>query len=83
MRYSGAGLGLSIVAGIVSAHQAPSPWRTFDGGCRFSLLLPGQEQRPGAGSAVTALLPESLLPGEHQPRQQQPQGTHNRIRATR
>ncbi|MFF2245622.1 sensor histidine kinase [Arthrobacter sp. NPDC058130] len=42
MRYSGAGLGLSIVAGIVSAHQGTVTVENVDGGCRFSLLLPGQ-----------------------------------------
>ena len=42
MRYSGAGLGLSIVAGIVSAHQGIVTVENVDGGCRFSLLLPGQ-----------------------------------------
>jgi signal transduction histidine kinase len=42
MRYSGAGLGLSIVAGIVSAHQGTVTVENVDGGCRFSLLLPSQ-----------------------------------------
>jgi len=42
MRYSGAGLGLSIVAGIVAAHQGTVTVENVDGGCRFSLLLPGQ-----------------------------------------
>ena len=42
MRYSGAGLGLSIVAGIVSAHQGTVTVENVDGGCKFSLLLPGQ-----------------------------------------
>ncbi len=42
-RYSGAGLGLSIVAGIVKAHEGAVTVENVDGGCRFSLLLPGQE----------------------------------------
>ena len=42
MRYSGAGLGLSIVAGIVSAHQGTVTVENVDGGCRFSLLVPSQ-----------------------------------------
>jgi signal transduction histidine kinase len=43
LRFSGAGLGLSIVAGIVAAHQGSVTVENVDGGCRFSLLLPGQE----------------------------------------
>jgi signal transduction histidine kinase len=43
LRYSGAGLGLSIVAGIVKAHEGTVTVENVDGGCRFSLLLPGQE----------------------------------------
>ncbi|MGY3380502.1 signal transduction histidine kinase [Arthrobacter sp. TE12231] len=43
LRYSGAGLGLSIVAGIVQAHEGTVTVENVDGGCRFSLLLPGQE----------------------------------------
>ena len=42
LRYSGAGLGLSIVAGIVSAHQGTVSVENVDGGCRFSLLLPAE-----------------------------------------
>lgn len=41
--YSGAGLGLSIVAGIVQAHEGTVTVENVDGGCRFSLLLPSQE----------------------------------------
>lgn len=51
MRYSGAGLGLSIVAGIISAHQGTVTVENVDGGCRFSLLLPGQGP---AGAATPA-----------------------------
>ncbi len=61
MRYSGAGLGLSIVAGIVSAHQGTVTVENVDGGCKFSLLLPGQgpggeaspADTPDAGVAAT------------------------------
>ena len=53
MRYSGAGLGLSIVAGIVSAHQGTVTVENVDGGCRFSLLLPGQGSA-GQESAAAA-----------------------------
>jgi signal transduction histidine kinase len=42
MRYSGAGLGLGIVAGIIAAHQGTVTVENVDGGCRFSLVLPGQ-----------------------------------------
>jgi hypothetical protein len=57
MRYSGAGLGLSIVAGIVSAHQGTVTVENVDGGCRFSLLLPGQGaagQEPGGSHGTAA-----------------------------
>jgi signal transduction histidine kinase len=43
--YSGAGLGLSIVAGIVRAHEGTVTVENVEGGCRFSLLLPIQEHR--------------------------------------
>jgi signal transduction histidine kinase len=56
MRYSGAGLGLSIVAGIVSAHQGTVTVENVDGGCRFSLLLPGQgssgQEAPAEGATA-------------------------------
>ncbi|MFE4230424.1 sensor histidine kinase [Arthrobacter sp. NPDC056886] len=58
MRYSGAGLGLSIVAGIVSAHQGTVTVENVDGGCRFSLLLPGQG--PG-GEASPADAPNAAV----------------------
>jgi signal transduction histidine kinase len=65
MRYSGAGLGLSIVAGIVSAHQGTVTVENVDGGCRFSLRLPGQEaagQEPVAGGATA---PAASAQGSH------------------
>jgi signal transduction histidine kinase len=55
LRYSGAGLGLSIVAGIVSAHQGTVSVENVDGGCRFSLLLPAEEvHREILGQGSTA-----------------------------
>jgi signal transduction histidine kinase len=36
----GAGLGLAIVRGIVSAHQGSVQVENVDGGCRFEVLLP-------------------------------------------
>ena len=58
MRYSGAGLGLSIVAGIVSAHQGTVTVENVDGGCKFSLLLPGQGP---AGEASPADAPDAVV----------------------
>lgn len=60
LRFSGAGLGLSIVAGIVAAHQGSVTVENVDGGCRFSLLLPGQES-PGRES------PDQEPPGRESP----------------
>ncbi|QSZ50956.1 HAMP domain-containing sensor histidine kinase [Arthrobacter sp. D5-1] len=39
-RYSGAGIGLSMVAGIVKAHGGSVTVENVDGGCRFALSLP-------------------------------------------
>ncbi|WP_125613967.1 sensor histidine kinase [Specibacter cremeus] len=39
-RFSGAGVGLSLVAGIVRAHQGSVEVANVDGGCRFSLRVP-------------------------------------------
>ena len=39
-RYTGAGVGLSIVAGIVKAHDGTVMVENVDGGCRFTLRLP-------------------------------------------
>ena len=38
--YSGAGIGLSMVAGIVKAHGGSVTVGNVDGGCRFALKLP-------------------------------------------
>ncbi|RAN69586.1 hypothetical protein B5P43_35535 [Bacillus sp. SRB_336] len=39
-RYSGAGVGLSVVAGIVQAHRGSVDVANVDGGCRFTLQVP-------------------------------------------
>lgn len=39
-KYSGAGIGLSMVAGIVKAHGGAVNVENVDGGCRFTLSLP-------------------------------------------
>ncbi|MFF2032449.1 sensor histidine kinase [Arthrobacter sp. NPDC058192] len=63
LRYSGAGLGLSIVAGIVSAHQGTVSVENVDGGCRFSLLLPAEEVHGEIlGQAPTAGAPTAGAP---------------------
>ncbi|WP_426998828.1 sensor histidine kinase [Pseudarthrobacter sp. N5] len=48
-RYSGAGVGLSMVAGIVRAHGGNVTVENVDGGCRFALRLPGDVDAPVAG----------------------------------
>ncbi len=49
-RYSGAGVGLSMVHGIIQAHRGALEVANVEGGCRFLLRIPaGQESR---GSAV-------------------------------
>ncbi|WP_371261046.1 sensor histidine kinase [Arthrobacter sp. yr096] len=53
--YSGAGIGLSMVAGIVKAHGGWVTVNNVDAGCRFALSLPA------------GLLPPSSLPGESLP----------------
>lgn len=51
--YSGAGIGLSMVAGIVQAHGGTVQVENIDGGCRFALSLPegGANGSPAAGHA--------------------------------
>ncbi|RNL57551.1 cell wall metabolism sensor histidine kinase WalK [Arthrobacter oryzae] len=44
--YAGAGIGLSVTAGIVSAHDGTVDVENVDGGCRFSLLLPAMDAAP-------------------------------------
>ncbi|MFJ5955775.1 sensor histidine kinase [Paenarthrobacter sp. NPDC092416] len=45
-RYSGAGIGLSMVAGIVKAHGGAVTVENVDGGCRFALSLPAGSGTP-------------------------------------
>lgn len=49
-RYSGAGVGLSIVHGIVQAHGGTLEVANMDGGCRFLLRIPAgnPQQKPAA-----------------------------------
>jgi signal transduction histidine kinase len=62
--YSGAGVGLSMVAGIARAHRGSVSVENVDGGCRFTLRLPadgndgpdpgahrGSAERPGTHRA--------------------------------
>ncbi|MCF3141292.1 HAMP domain-containing histidine kinase [Paenarthrobacter sp. AR 02] len=51
--YSGAGIGLSMVAGIVKAHGGTVGVTNLDGGCRFALSLPAGSTRDGSPSATT------------------------------
>ncbi|MBT2587513.1 cell wall metabolism sensor histidine kinase WalK [Arthrobacter sp. ISL-95] len=44
--YSGAGIGLSMVAGIVKAHGGSVTVDNVDGGCRFALSLPAGASSP-------------------------------------
>ncbi len=46
--YSGAGIGLSMVAGIVKAHGGWVSVDNVDGGCRFALSLPAGAHPPEA-----------------------------------
>lgn len=50
--YSGAGIGLSMVAGIVKAHGGEVNVENVDGGCRFALTLPAGAVAGGSGSTV-------------------------------
>ncbi|XAS73785.1 HAMP domain-containing sensor histidine kinase [Micrococcaceae bacterium Sec5.1] len=53
--YTGAGIGLSMVSGIVKAHGGAVNVENVDGGCRFALSLPAGSLPEGslaAGSAV-------------------------------
>lgn len=72
--YSGAGIGLSMVAGIVRAHEGSVTVENVDGGCRFSLRLPAQNLNQDPGSPPVAATqgatssnndPEATVPREH------------------
>ncbi|GAA3277474.1 sensor histidine kinase KdpD [Paenarthrobacter aurescens] len=61
--YSGAGIGLSMVAGIVKAHGGSVTVHNIDGGCRFALSLPAGEAPPEqltAGTPSTAHAEQTL-----------------------
>ena len=63
--YSGAGVGLSMVAGIVRAHAGSVTVENVGEGCRFSLRLPA-EGLPG-GEPHAEGLPAEGLPAERVP----------------
>ena len=54
--YAGAGIGLSVTSGIVSAHDGTVTVQNVDGGCRFSLLLPAMAPA-GAATPAAASMP--------------------------
>nr|WP_306422991.1 HAMP domain-containing sensor histidine kinase [Paenarthrobacter aurescens] len=62
--YSGAGIGLSMVAGIVKAHGGSVAVDNVDGGCRFALSLPAGSLPAVVPSAVVpaAVVPPASLP---------------------
>ncbi|ASN22410.1 sensor histidine kinase [Arthrobacter sp. YN] len=51
--YSGAGIGLSMVAGIVKAHGGSVTVDNVDGGCRFALSLPAEAPQPSSFPATS------------------------------
>jgi signal transduction histidine kinase len=60
-RYSGAGVGLSMVAGIAHAHGGAVSVENVDGGCRFTLRLPAD----GKAAAPDAVPGRAGKPGAH------------------
>lgn len=50
--YSGAGIGLSMVAGIVKAHGGSVRVNNVDGGCRFALSLPAGAPSPESATPI-------------------------------
>ncbi|WP_258803571.1 sensor histidine kinase [Pseudarthrobacter sp. NS4] len=46
-RYSGAGVGLSMVHGIVKAHRGTLEVANTEGGCRVLLRIPAGQENPG------------------------------------
>ncbi|PRB40876.1 two-component sensor histidine kinase [Arthrobacter sp. MYb23] len=60
--YSGAGIGLSMVAGIVKAHGGWVSVDNVDGGCRFALSLPA-----GAHSPESLMTSGTSMTAAHQP----------------
>ena len=65
--YSGAGIGLSMVAGIIRAHEGSVTVENVDGGCRFSVRLPAQDpasppDAPHRGARMTEDAPVAEVP---------------------
>ncbi|MEV7605553.1 HAMP domain-containing sensor histidine kinase [Paenarthrobacter sp. NPDC089322] len=58
-RYSGAGIGLSMVSGIVRAHGGAVTVENVDGGCRFALSLPAGGTAAWGGTAPVGGAEES------------------------
>ncbi|KIS28041.1 histidine kinase [Arthrobacter sp. SPG23] len=68
--YSGAGIGLSMVAGIVRAHDGSVTVENVDGGCRFSLRLPAEDpehlaEAPRPRGPASHNDPEAKVPRGH------------------
>jgi signal transduction histidine kinase len=68
--YSGAGIGLSMVAGIIRAHEGSVTVENVDGGCRFSLRLPAPDRErpteaPGRSSTGSPDVKEGKVPRGH------------------
>ncbi|MCD4850190.1 HAMP domain-containing histidine kinase [Arthrobacter sp. AK01] len=59
--YNGAGIGLSMVAGIVKAHGGSVTVDNVDGGCRFTLSLPAGS-RPAVSHPAVPLSAETHPP---------------------
>lgn len=57
--YSGAGIGLSMVAGIVKAHGGAVTVDNVDGGCRFALSLPAKA--PSSESRMPSIDRKSVV----------------------
>lgn len=68
--YSGAGIGLSMVAGIVRAHDGTVRVKNVDGGCRFSLHLPAQNVP--AQKVPAEKVPGQTVPGQTEPARRGP-----------
>ncbi|MFH5880615.1 sensor histidine kinase [Arthrobacter sp. NA-172] len=63
-RYSGAGVGLSMVAGIVKAHGGKVTVANVGEGCRFTLRLPAGALEATAFPAETGAFPAETAPAE-------------------
>lgn len=69
-RFSGAGVGLSMVAGIVKAHGGSASLANHGDGCRFELRLPAAPGTVSPGTAApqpTALEPTASEPTASEP----------------